>query len=285
MNKKTFPIDTITIIGPGLIGGSIAKAVKERGLCKKLAIAAREEELDIVKKSGLEADLYNQLASSIAGADLVVICVPFDALKTILLQIKDHIEPQTVITDVISVKKEVMTLFSELLGEKVEWIGSHPMAGSERSGFDAANSLLFEGSITILTPANHVSALAIDCIKTFWAKLGSLPIELSAEEHDALVSEISHLPHLLAAVLIGSVSSQSLQLVGPGFKDTTRIAAGCPRLWKSILMANRHYVQKVGEKFILQFQNALHILQQGDEKALFELLNKAQAIRKRLEKK
>ncbi|ACD82265.1 prephenate dehydrogenase [Candidatus Methylacidiphilum infernorum] len=285
MKDKPWLVNQITVIGPGLMGGSIAKACMERALSKRLVIGAREDELDLLKKSGLNAAFYNDFGLSVKGSDLVVLCVPLEALKPILLEIKDFIGPETIVTDVTSVKREVISLFSEILTEKVQWIGGHPMAGSEKSGFESSTSRLFEGSITILTPGLHVGSQALDIVITFWEKLGSKTITLSAEEHDALVSEISHLPHLLSAVLMTAVSLRSLTLAGPGFRDITRVASGCPHLWKSILLANRHSVCEAGKKFILELEEALKILQIGDEKALLELLNKAHIRRKGLEKK
>lgn len=285
MKDKPWLVNQITVIGPGLMGGSIAKACIERALSKRLVIGAREDELDLLKKSGLNATFYNDFGLSVKGSDLVVLCVPLEALKPILLEIKDFIGPETIVTDVTSVKREVISLFSEILTEKVQWIGSHPMAGSEKSGFESSSSRLFEGSITILTPGLHVGSQALDIVKTFWEKLGSKTINLSGEEHDGLVSEISHLPHLLSAVLMTTVSLRSLTLAGPGFRDITRVASGCPHLWKSILLANRHSVCEAGKKFILELEEALKILQIGDEKALLELLNKAHIRRKGLEKK
>ncbi|QSR88181.1 prephenate dehydrogenase [Methylacidiphilum caldifontis] len=285
MKAKLFPLNKITVIGPGLIGGSIAKACIERALCKNLAIGARDDELNLLTKSGLKANLYNHFGLSVEGSDLVILCVPFEVLESILLEIKDYLGPETIVTDVTSIKKEVIRLFQSILADKVEWIGSHPMAGSEKSGFESSNSKLFDGSITILTPGLHACSETLHCVKTLWEKLGSKTINLSAEEHDALVSEISHLPHLLSAVLMKSVSLKSLALAGPGFRDITRIASGCPNLWKSILLTNRQSICEAGKKFIMDFEEALEILQTGDEKALLELLNKANVLRKGLEKK
>jgi prephenate dehydrogenase len=232
-------LGTVAILGPGLIGGSLALALTERGLTERLIIYARSPRaLDEIRAAGLAAELTQNLSEAVREADIVILCVPIDTMAGLVREIRDVLKPTALVTDVGSVKGSVEREVAPLLANRALWIGSHPMAGSERAGFAASRADLFEGAAVILTPTKDTRSEAVRRAEQFWEALGGRVVRLSPEAHDDGVAQISHLPHLLAAALAGHVSDEALELAGGGFRDTTRVASGSPELWLEILLAN-----------------------------------------------
>jgi prephenate dehydrogenase len=230
---------TVAILGPGLIGGSLALALGERGLAERLTIYARSERaLDEIRTAGVNAELTRHSRKAVREADIVLLCVPIDTMDGLVHEIRDTLKPTALVTDVGSVKGSVVQKIEPLLDGRALWIGSHPMAGSERAGFAAARADLFEGAPVILTPTAKTPPEADRRAEQFWHALGGRVIRLSPEAHDDCVAQISHLPHLLAATLAAHVSEEALALAAGGFRDTTRVASGSPELWLEILFAN-----------------------------------------------
>jgi prephenate dehydrogenase len=231
---------TVAILGPGLIGGSLALALAERGLTKRLMIYARSPHaLDAIRTAGVDAELTGNPSEAVREADIVVLCVPIEAMAGLVHEFRDALKPTAFVTDVGSVKGSVVRDIAPLLEDRALWIGSHPMAGSERGGFAAARPDLFEGATVILTPTKQTSREAQRHAEKFWTALGSNLAILSPEKHDQMVAAISHIPHLIAAALVNhAVTFGDLALASGGFRDTTRVASGSPELWAEILLAN-----------------------------------------------
>ena len=217
---------TVAILGPGLIGGSLALALAERGLASRLSIYARSARaLDAIRLAGIEAELTGNPSEAVRDADVVVLCVPIEAMPALVEECRDALKPGALVTDVGSVKGSVDAALAPLLNGKALWIGSHPMAGSEQSGFVAARPDLFENAAVIVTPTPQTAEGAEKKAVGFWRVLGSRIFTLSPAEHDQAVAEISHMPHLVAALLVANARPKSLPLAAGGFRDTTRVAS------------------------------------------------------------
>jgi len=230
---------TVAILGPGLIGGSIALALAERGLARRLMIYARSPRaLDEIRTAGVDAELTGNPSEAVSEADVVILCVPIEAMAGLVKEFRDALKPTALVTDVGSVKGSVDRDLAPLLEDRALWIGSHPMAGSEQGGFSAARPDLFEGAAIIVTPTRHTVQAAEQRAEQFWKALGGRIFTFGPETHDRYVAQISHLPHLMAAALVCQASDEALDLAAGGFRDTTRVASGSPDLWTEILSAN-----------------------------------------------
>lgn len=278
---------TVAILGPGLIGGSLALALTERGLTERLAICARSARaLEEVRASSLTALLTTDPRKAVHGADIVVLCVPVETMGSLVREIAPCLKPGALVTDVGSVKESVEREVAPLLHGKALWLGSHPMAGSEKAGFAAARSDLFVQAAVVLTPTPKTAPGAEEKTRAFWTALGGHVLTASPAEHDQLVAEISHLPHLAAAALVNQASTAALELAAGGFRDTTRIASGSPELWAEILAANAPAVARQLHRLIRDLQALEEALQaprtEAAKSLLLAALKTAQHTRSRL---
>jgi prephenate dehydrogenase len=237
-------LGTVAILGPGLIGGSLALALAEKGLTKRLSIYARSSRaLDEIRLASVSAELTGNPSEAVREADVVVLCVPVEAMAGLVHEFRDALKPTALVTDVGSVKGSVVGEIEPLLEGRAFWIGSHPMAGSEQGGFAAARPDLFEGAPVILTPTPRTPREARRRAEQFWAALGASLHVMPPEKHDRMIAAISHIPHLIAAALVNhALAHGNLDLAAGGFRDTTRIASGSAELWTEILFANREAV-------------------------------------------
>jgi len=260
---------TVAILGPGLIGGSLALALAERGLAKRLMIYARSPRaLDEIRLAGVEAELTQNPSEAVREADIVILCVPIDAMAALVQECRDALKPNALVTDVGSVKGSVDRDLAPLLEDHALWIGSHPMAGSERGGFSAARADLFEGAMVILTPTKQTAREAKRRAEKLWTSLGAQLAELEPQEHDKIVAAVSHIPHLLASVIVNhAVAHGDLELAAGGFRDTTRVAAGSAELWTEILLANRDAVAGQLNPVIEALQQLQAHLRNGNDPA------------------
>jgi prephenate dehydrogenase len=280
---------TIAILSPGLLGGSLALAIRERLPETKIQVwARREESVARVLAMGI-ADMASTHASKVArGADLVIFCMPVGAMVPVAKEIAGAVRQGAIITDVGSVKAMVHETLAPVFKDKVEFIGSHPMAGSEQAGLDAARSDLFAGAVTILTPDHPGQTEAIASLAAFWETMGCRVVTSSAARHDELVALISHLPHLMAAVLVQTVMQENpaaLDWRGKGFLDTTRVAAGPASMWAEILTENRVALKKGIHAMIENLAEVTKLLESEETVALEQYLADAMHTRKRLKHK
>jgi len=275
---------TVAILGPGLIGGSLALALAERGLADKLVIYARSARaLDTIRTAGVDAELTGNPSEAVREADVVVLCVPIEAMAALVHEIRDALKPTALVTDVGSVKGSVDRDLAPLLEDRALWIGSHPMAGSEQAGFTAARADLFIGAAVVVTPTKLTQPEAERRAKQFWEAVGAKLFVYEPERHDLLIAQISHLPHLLAAALVNQSSEEARELAGGGFRDTTRIASGSPQLWTEILSANASATVDALDVLIRDLQIVRTALRLPDNSAakltLLMTLNDAQKAR------
>ena len=269
-------IKTITVIAPGLLGGSILLALRERAPGIRLHVWARRAEIRAEIQHRSMADLVTgDLQAAAGNSDLIILCTPIHVMVETVRALLPVLKPTTLVTDVGSVKGSVHATLAPLLHNKCHWIGSHPMAGSEKSGLDSARPDLFDGACCIVTSSPESSPVLQQKLREFWQLLGCTTVSLSPEQHDQYVAQISHLPHLIAALLVHSVSEESLQVAGPGFRDTSRVAAGPPGMWCEIFQANRGAIATSMKQFIKEAEQALAILENGDARELMPLLTHA----------
>jgi prephenate dehydrogenase len=233
----------MSIMGVGLLGGSIGLAAKATlsdveivGYGHKTLTLERALEVGAIDR------FATRVTEAVEGADLVILCTPVGVFEPLLREMVKALKTGAVVTDVGSTKRSVVKLAEENLSSEVHFVGSHPMAGSEKRGVEFARADLFQNALCILTPTAKTEAGAVSGVEEFWKKLGMRTTRLSPDEHDRLLAQVSHLPHALAAALVSLQSEEALTLAGKGFLDATRIAGGDGALWRDILMDNRDNV-------------------------------------------
>jgi prephenate dehydrogenase len=272
----------LAILGPGLLGGSIALAARARG--HRVALwARRSEAVAEIEARGLADHASTDLRTVVMDADLVVFCVPIGVMPALAREIVDMIPVTALVTDVGSVKAGVCAELGAIFRERGCFVGSHPMAGSEQTGIAAARATLFEGAVSIVTPDEHSEAADVTAIREFWIALGCRVLELAPAEHDEIVALISHFPHLLAATLVNTVAAENpraFEFCGPGFRDSTRIAASPPAMWAEILGDNRVAVRRAAEAMIEKLREIVTLLDR--DRPMTDFLNQAKAQRDRL---
>ncbi len=279
--------NNISIIGAGLLGGSIALAVKNRGVASKvfacvrsdstLAQCVRLEIADVVTK-----DIQTAVETVGIGHPF---CTPLSQMAAMATQMQPFLKPGTIVTDVGSVKTTVVNELEPILRRGgVEFVGSHPMAGSEKVGVASARANLFQNAVCLVTPSFRCSSEAVARVEAFWKALGGSPIRMTPETHDDLVSRSSHLPHVVAAELANYVLSpvhpkEQARVCANGFRDTTRIASGSPEMWRDIALANRKNLGRVLGVFIEDLQEFQLALERGDVQVIDEFFTKAKQRR------
>ncbi len=264
----------ITIVGVGLLGGSLGLAIKKRGLANEVVGYVRRAASIAECKKAQAVDLCTQdLQEAVADADLIVLCTPLAQMLPLLKEMRPAIKPGAIITDVGSVKATVVKELESLVAKSgAHFVGSHPMAGAEKTGVAAARAELFHNAVCVVTPTQRSHPPSVKKLETFWKAVGARVLRLSPESHDELVSRSSHLPHVAAATLANLVldpkhpKSQPL-LCATGFRDTTRIASGSPEMWRDIAMANRKNLSKALDVYIRDLKKFQSLLKKGDEKA------------------
>jgi len=279
----------VTILGPGLLGGSLALALKARTKAHVTVWGRRAESLQEIVDRGSADAAVADVAAAAKGADIVVFATPVEAMASLATQIAPVLHPGTLVVDVGSVKACVVTELTPIFAGRARFIGCHPMAGSEQTGFAASRADLFEGSVCILTPEASTSRDTAADAAAFWQSVGCSTRELAPTEHDQIVAWISHMPHLLAAALVQSVADAqpaAFDFAGPGFRDTTRIAGGPPDMWTGILRQNREAVQMAIDGLIAKLRALSTLLgtasNQERDPLIHQLLNQAKAQRDRL---
>lgn len=272
----------ISILAPGLIGGSVALAAARAHPAAELFIwSRRQESLTPVQKALPKAKTGTDLSAA-AGSDLVLLGAPASALADLVRSLLPHLTANTLVTDVASVKDPVEKELAPLLQNRARWIGSHPMAGSEEAGFIAARADLFRNATVILTPTKSTSAQTTQDVSDFWKSLGGRVVTLTTEEHDRHVSRISHLPHAVAATLVRAAGQKGLPLAGPGYRDTTRVAGGPAAMWADILLGNRRELLAGLKEFHAELKDLEKALENRDAAALTKFLEDAAKIRRSL---
>ncbi len=279
-------LQKITLVGVGLLGGSLGLAIKQRrlagrveGLVRRSASVAECRQLGVVDHAGRDP------REAAAGADLIVLCTPISRMRETLTPMLPALKPGAVVTDVGSVKGVVVQDLEALVATAGgQFVGSHPMAGAEKTGPGVARGDLFMNAICVVTPTRHSSAVGIRRVEDLWSAVGGRPLRLTCELHDELVSRSSHLPHVVAAGLANYILSpvhppSQARLCANGFRDMTRIAASSPEMWRDIALANRRNLGRVLGVFVDDLREFQHALETANEQAIQEYFEKAKQRR------
>lgn len=283
--EDRFTPKNVAILGPGLLGGSLLMALRQRlpGVHLR-AWARREEAVAQLRERGLAEVCSTSVTEVVNGADLVVLCTPVETMPAIGAELaKSSMTKGAVVTDVGSVKAVVVAGVEQALsGSGYDFVGSHPMAGSEKTGLEAARADLFENQVCLVTPTLFSTNEALAKVRGLWKLLGCRLHEMSPEEHDRKVARISHMPHLAAAaVALASLHEDPSAGVcaGNGFRDTTRVASGNADLWTGIVMENREEVLHAVREARDRMSELVAMIENMDESGLRRFLSEAKALR------
>lgn len=273
-------LETIAIIGVGLIGASVGMAVRERKLARRVVgISRRQSTLRTARRQGAIDSGTQSLSRGVSAADLVVICTPVGSVVPVARQAAEHCGTEPLITDAGSTKAEIVKQLDGGLAGGARFIGSHPMAGSEETGPRHARADLFENRVVIITPTRQSKPADCRVIRDFWSALGARVKKMKPAEHDRCVAAISHLPHLVAAALAASTGFKDLKDVASGWLGTTRVASGDVDLWMQILETNRPHVLKSLQQFARLVAELETALENGDDMKLRRILSDAKRKR------
>jgi cyclohexadieny/prephenate dehydrogenase len=277
-------VKRLTVVAPGLLGGSVACGARARALAAEIvAVGRTPATLERVRAAGAADRTTTDLAEGVRGADVVVLCAPVGALPGLVRAAWPHLAPGAVLTDVGSVKGPVVAAAAACPPRAgVAFVGGHPMAGSERSGFEAARADLFEGRLTMLTPVAGTDERAVERLTAFWEALGSHVRRVEPDAHDRGVAAISHFPHLAAFGLVAAADDEALAMAGPGFHDTTRIAGSAEGLWTDIFRENQAALLDAVARYRGLLDRWEALVRAGDWDALEAALARARARREKL---
>ena len=277
------PWDQVTIVGVGLIGGSLGLALRKARLARRVVgVGRRQASLEAARRRQAADETTLDAAAGARGSDLVVLATPVGRFHDRLLEMAPVLRPGAVVIDVGSTKAQVVADLEPLVPEGRTFLGCHPVAGSEQRGVEAARADLFQGNLCILTPTPRTPPDVLERVTATWTGVGMTVRLLSPADHDRLLAEVSHLVHVAAAALVTAISAEAEPLVGPGWVDTTRVAGGDPALWRDILLTNAAELAKAlrkAEGVLDEFRRALEA---GDAPRIQDLLAAAQARRRRL---
>jgi prephenate dehydrogenase len=276
----------MAVIGVGLIGGSLALALRRRGLVGEIVGVGRTPgNLALARRRRIVDRITTDPAEGVRDADLVVLATPVGALAEVGKAIAPALGPGAVVTDVGSTKASVLRDLEPLMPAHAFLVAAHPIAGTEDSGAGAATADLFEGSRCILTPTPRTNARALAGVRRMWRAVGARVIEMDAEDHDRILGAVSHLPHVVAYALVNAVTSfrkDALDYAGGGFRDFTRIAASHPVMWRDIVLANRESVLAGIDATLAELSRMREWIERSEGHALEEAFLKARITRRGL---
>lgn len=278
-------INRLAIVGVGLIGGSLARALRRAGWCREIVGSGRQlEMLQLAVKLGVIDRFDMDISVAVAGADVVVVATPLAVMPAVF----DHVQrgaPDAVVTDVGSVKQSVVRAAQRVYGkESPRFVPGHPIAGTEHSGVAASFATLFEGKRVILTPLPSTQAQALHTVMQMWLQTGATVEQLDAARHDEILAATSHLPHVLAYALMNCLheldgTGQVFNYAGSSFRDVTRIAASDPALWRDIWQANRDMLLQMVDRYAATLTNLRRAIRDHDVERAMEMLTHGKALR------
>lgn len=281
-------INRLAIIGVGLIGGSLARAARRAGVCREIVGGGRDEaqlrravELGVIDRYDMD------IAAAVRDADMVVVAVPLGAMEAVLRRIAGQVRPDTVITDVGSAKGSVVAAARAAFGEVPPgFVPGHPIAGTEKNGVEASFAELFDGRRVILTPLPNTSAQALAAVRMLWRHAGAEVAQMDVAHHDEVLAATSHLPHVLAYVLVDTLvgmdaSEEIFRFAAGGFRDFTRIASSDPAMWRDICIANRAALLTVLERFRAELSSLTAAVEAADGERIVSVFSRAKAARDR----
>jgi len=279
----------ISIIGCGLIGSSILRAIVEKKLASKISAYDKSSKTTDYLKKNFSIEVCNNISNVVKDSDLVIIASPLSSYKEILLSIQSNLKENVILTDTGSAKKEVNKIISNLNLKNVNWIASHPIAGTEYSGPEAGFATLFNNRWCILSADKRASKDKINELEKFWSNLGSKVKSMSFEDHDYILSLTSHLPHAVAYSIVKTAINNEdkfkddvIQYSAGGLRDFTRIAASDPLMWKDIFIDNSDNILKVLDIYSKNLEEIKNAIKNKDSKKLLEIFSSTKKIRKEI---
>jgi prephenate dehydrogenase len=279
-------INRLTIVGVGLIGGSLARALKAAGACGEVVGFGRSPaSLNKALELGVIDRAETDIATALKGADVVVLGVPVGTMIPVLEQIKPYLESQTILTDVGSTKGSVVAAAERVFGAlPPRFIPGHPIAGTEKSGVEASFAELYQHRRVILTPVETSDSEALDTVRRMWRQAGAEVIDMSVTHHDEVLAATSHLPHMLAFTLVDTLArledhDDIFRFAAGGFRDFTRIASSNPQMWHDICLNNRDALLKMVHRFSDELHTLAEFIEHGDSEAILDTFERAKAAR------
>ena len=276
----------ITILAPGLLGSSLARAIRDRRLARRISIWARRPEAQVECAAQPWCDaVFDSAEEAVKRADLVFVCTPVEVVRQLVTRIVLELKPGALVTDVGSAKGLIVQHCHPLMPTGTAFVGSHPMAGSEKSGWRHAHGELFCNRLCFVTPLSDTEEKAVETITGFWRSLDMTVNIVSPEQHDEIVANISHLPHILASVLCRYLATKDpswVDFAGDGLRDSTRIASGRPLLWRGIIEQNRQEVLRALVDFEGQLEALKEAISDRQIPELLKMLEDGKAYRDRL---
>lgn len=280
--------EKVTIIGFGLIGSSIAHALRKYKAAGWITCAdASQDVCDTVLDLKLADEVTSDIAGSVASADLVFVCVPMGAIEPVVKAIAPELKDGAIVSDVGSVKGLVADVFARYLPKGVHWIPAHPIAGTEHSGPESGFAELFVGRWFVMTPPKDVDRKAVETLGALWKLFGSQIEEMDAAYHDKTLAITSHLPHLIAYTIVDTATqlesdlqSEVIKFSASGFRDFTRIAASDPIMWRDVFLNNRDAVLDILQRFSEDLSQMQKAIRKGDGPALEEVFTRTRAVRR-----
>jgi prephenate dehydrogenase len=282
----SFHIHRLAIVGTGLIGGSLAAALKQAGVVDEIiGLGRRRETLEQAQALGL-IDIIANSPEQLAAADIVVLATPVAQMKSVLVDIAPHLGEKTIVTDAGSTKADVIGDAREVLGAKYShFVGGHPIAGAESNGPQAARADLFSNKNVILCPQKETDSASVDLVSALWQSTGAQVVRMDADRHDRIFAAVSHLPHLAAFALVDDLASRPdstefFRFAASGFRDFTRIAGSSPEMWRDIALANRQALLAELATYRGKLDEIAAALEKGDAAALEAIFNRASKARR-----
>jgi cyclohexadieny/prephenate dehydrogenase len=280
--------ERVALIGLGLIAGSMAHAMRRGGLAGETVGTARSAETrDVAREIGLCDRIVDTAAEAVAGADLVVLCVPVGVMGAVAQEIAPHLAPGATVTDVGSVKRDVIAQVGPHLPEGVHFVPGHPLAGTEHSGPRSGFAELFDYRYTLLTPPEGTEQAAVDRLRRLWEGCGAIVEEMDADHHDLVLAVTSHTPHLIAYTMVGVADdlrrvtdSEVIKYSAAGFRDFTRIAASDPTMWRDVFLTNKDATLEILGRFTEELFALQRAIRRGDGDHLHAYFTRTRAIRR-----
>jgi len=283
MLLRPYVFKRVTIVGVGLMGGSLGMAIKKHRLAREvIGLSHRQAALaQAVKSKAIDVPCLD-VKKAIANADLVVLATPVDSIIKLFATINPYLKRGCIVTDVGSAKARITENAEKILSAPAFFVGSHPLAGSEKKGVAHASPDLFNGATCIMTPTDKTNQVAKQKVKHFWTKLGMEVKMLPPEKHDEILAYVSHLPHILAYGLMTGIPSEFLEYASKGLKDTSRVAASSPQMWSDICMANSKNILDALDQCVEHLSHFRKAIVNHDQKSLLQYFTKAQEKRNKL---
>ena len=280
---KPCRFETLVVVGVGLLGGSVALAARQRGIVRRvIGVGRTAPRLEHAREAGLLDAVSTDLVAAAAQSDLLIFATPVNLIVAGVREAASVCRPGTLITDVGSTKAHLCRELSAGLPNTATFIGSHPLAGSEKQGWEHSRADLFDGRVCVVTPTETSRRDEVARLTSFWQAIGMTVIEMSPEAHDRALAQTSHVPHVVASALARTLAGENHPLAATGFADTTRIAAGDPNVWVPILLDNRDAVLASLDEFSTQVAAIREALIRNDAEEIRRLWEQGKSIREQL---